>query len=385
LLAAAVLLVALPYAWSPIYDFPDPEAFRGDQLWNPYAELHGTWQRANLHAHSRTWMGLTNGRQPGRQIVERYRALGYSVPGVSDYQRIASFHGIATLPVYEHGFNITKQHQLAIGARAVEWLDFPLWQSIGHQQLIISRVKRKADLVALAHPGARGAYTADELGRLSGYDLLEVVNGPFVDEETWDGALSRGRAVWALANDDTHDLTDPRRTAVAWTMIDAPSAATADVVDGLRAGRSYAVARTGALDSVNVTSFDALSVDGDVIRASVWGAPSTFVFIGQNGVVRETVKDAMVASYAFTAADTYVRTVVRSPQATFYLNPVIRYDGGQIPAPVVRVNVAGSWTLRGAALALMGCAAALAVGRRRRVVRRHEAPAVLADAKRKTA
>lgn len=384
MLAAVVLLIALPYAWSPVYDFPDPQPFRGDHLWNPYADLHGTWQRANLHAHSRTWMGLTNGRQPGHQIVQRYRALGYSVPGVSDYQRIAAFDGTAILPVYEHGFNITKQHQLAIGARRVEWLDFPLWQSIGHQQLIISRVKRGADLVALAHPRTRGAYTTDELGRLTGYDLLEVVNGPFVDEERWDAALSGGRAVWALANDDTHDLTDPRRTAVAWTMIDAPSAAAADVVKGLKAGRSYAVARTGALDSVNVTTFDRLSVDGGAIRASVWGAPSTFVFVGQNGVVRKTVKEATVASYAFAAADTYIRTVVRAPQATFYLNPVIRYNGRHLPAPLAHVNVAGTWTLR-AALVLTGSVAAFAVLRRRRVVRRHAAPAVLADAKRKTA
>lgn len=359
-LAVAVLLLA-PYAWGPVYRFPDPAAFTGSQFWNPYASLTGHWQRANLHAHGVAWAGLTNGEQPDRAVATRYRGLGYSVAGVSDYQRIAAFHGVDTLPVYEHGFNLGKNHQLAIGAHAVEWFDFPLWQSLSHQQYVIDRVKRKADLVALNHPGTRDAYDMEATRSLTGYDLIEIVNGPFTAEDVWDSALSSGRPVWALANDDTHDLEDPRRTATGWTMIDAASASTGDIIDALRLGRAYAVLRTGALDAASITTLSSVSVKDNTITVNLLGAPSTIAFIGQDGTVRLTVREACTASYAMTDADTYVRTVVTSPQTVLYLNPVIRWNGASLPVPVASVNVPLTWALRGSMLA----AAALLVLRAR--------------------
>src|SRR5262245_19653524 len=128
--------------------------------------------------------------------------MGYDVAGVSDYHDIAAQDGIETLPLYEHGYNVSKRHQLAIGAREVDWLDFPLWQSLSDEQFVIDRVGRTAELVALAHPTSRDAYSNDALHRLSGYQLMEVVNGPHRIEDPWDEALSSGHAVWALANDD---------------------------------------------------------------------------------------------------------------------------------------------------------------------------------------
>ncbi|MGC4081270.1 MAG: hypothetical protein QM736_03930 [Vicinamibacterales bacterium] len=147
---------------------------------------------------------------------------------------------MATLPLYEHGFNVGKTHQLAIGAHAVEWFDFPLWQTLSNQQYMIDRVKRRAELVSLNHPSSRGAYDADDMRRLTGYQMIEIVNGPFTAEDVWDAALSAGRAVWAVANDDTHDLRDERRRAAGWNMIDAASPSEADIIAALRGGRSYA-------------------------------------------------------------------------------------------------------------------------------------------------
>jgi hypothetical protein len=379
--AGLALLALAPYIRGPIYRFPEPSVFSGSRLWNPYAGLSGTWLRANLHAHGRAWIGLTNGQQPDADVAQRYRELGYDVPGVSDYQRIAAQHGIATMPLYEHGYNIGKNHQLAIGAHSVEWFDFPLWQSLSQQQYVIDRVKQKADLVALAHPATREAYTSDDLQNLTGYDLIEIVNGPFAVEDVWDAALSSGHAVWAIANDDTHDLTDPRRTAAGWNMIDAPTSSTDDVVGALRAGRSYAVLRTGAIDSGNVTTVDRVEVEEATLTVSVSGAASTFNFIGQNGAVRKTVKDTTAASYTFTNGDTYVRTVIISPQTVLYLNPVVRYEGRGLPAPIATVDAARTWTLR-AGYGLGGVLLAVAYARRRRRALAVLPRPVLADVKR---
>ena len=132
--AIVFLAAAIPYALAPVYRFPFPRSFGGPALWNPYAHLAGSWQRANLHAHGYAWSGLTNGTHTDDEVVAAYRQRGYSVAGVSDYQWIAARHGAPTLPLYEHGYNISKEHQLAIGAERVEWLDFPFWTWLNQKQ-----------------------------------------------------------------------------------------------------------------------------------------------------------------------------------------------------------------------------------------------------------
>ena len=377
---AVAVLVLTPYVWGPIYHFPDPNPFRGSELWNPYEAASGSWLRANLHAHGKAWVGLTNGQQPDEEVARRYSNLGYDLPGVSDYQKIAAKRGVGTFPLYEHGYNIQKSHQIAIGAHSVEWFDFPLWQGLSNHQYVIDRVKRKAELVALAHPSSRDAYSGDILQYLTGYDLVEIVNGPFVVEDVWDTALSSGHPVWAVANDDTHDVTDPKRTAAGWNMIDAPTTGTADIVAALRAGRSYAVLRTGAIDAAQLTVVDRVNVQDRTVSVTVSGAPSKFTFVGQDGAVRKTVKETTRADYTFNDADTYVRTVIESPQTVLYLNPVVRYDG-RLPVPAAKVDVASTWLLRGSSL-IGGALLLWAYSRRRRPVTRPVTQPALVDAKR---
>jgi len=362
---AVLVLAALPYAWGPIYTFPQPAAFAGAHFFNPYADLRGTWQRANLHAHGRAWSGITNGQQPDEEVVAHYQQLGYTVAGISDYERIATLHGVPTIPIYEHGYNIGKHHQLAIGAHRVEWFDFLLLQSLSHEQYIIDRVGKDSDLVAIAHPSLRGAYSRDDMEKLTGYQLIDVVNGPDEQDSLWDAALSSGHIVWGLANDDTHDVNDPRRTAVAWNMIDSPTADTSDVVDALRNGRTYAVAKKKSAADARDTRVRAVGVDAGRLVVTCYGAPATFVFIGQNGNVRRTVKDSLMAEYTFSNDDTYIRTVIHTPGTTVFLNPVLRYDGARLPQPVSTVEAGATWLLRGVSL-LCGAGAIAAIARRRR-------------------
>jgi hypothetical protein len=71
-LATLFLAVATPYLLAPVYRFPPPQQFAGESLWNPYAHLTGSWQRTNLHAHGRSWGGLTNGSQTDEEVVHAY-------------------------------------------------------------------------------------------------------------------------------------------------------------------------------------------------------------------------------------------------------------------------------------------------------------------------
>ena len=326
-----------------------PQPFAGPALWNPYAHLTGVWQKANLHAHGHAWGGVTNGKQTDEDVVHAYKAHGYSVAGVSNYASIAAFNGVDTMPLYEHGFNVPKGHQLAIGARSVVWLDFPLWQSLDQKQFIIDRVGAAAELVSINHPNT--AYADDDMRNLTGYQLMEIVNGPFPVEDLWDAALSSGHVVWALGNDDAHDVTNLRRTFIAWNMIDAVSPASGDIIGALRHGRTYAVSLVGdeadaALKSVEV-------VDATMTVAST-GVPATYLFVGQDGTVRGTANQVMEATYTFAATDTYIRTVIRTPNMVMYINPVIRYDGTTLPAPLATVDETSSWLRRAIVLVFSG-------------------------------
>ncbi|HXD73971.1 MAG TPA: hypothetical protein VN628_09555, partial [Vicinamibacterales bacterium] len=267
-------IIAIPLLLAPVYRFPPPQPFAGPALWNPYAHLSGTWQKANLHAHGVAWGGVTNGRQSDEDVVRAYKQHGYTVAGVSNYASIAAFRGVDTIPLYEHGYNIPKIHQLAIGARRVLWLDFPFWQTLDQKQFIINRLAADAALVSVNHPNT--GYTEDDMRNLTGYQLMEVVNGPFPVEDLWDAALSSGHVVWALADDDAHDVTNLRRTFIAWNMIDAPSPSEADIVGALRRGGTYAVSLVGNNPDAGLKSVEVR--DATVTVAST-GVPATYLFV----------------------------------------------------------------------------------------------------------
>lgn len=366
-LALVVVALALPYACAPIYRFAAPRPFAGHRLFNPYAGLHGRWLRANLHAHGRAWYGLTNGRQHDREVIQAYRDHGYDIAGISDYFHIAAHEGVPSMPLYEHGLNIGKHHQVAIGARSVAWFDLPLWQGVSQKQYVIDRVKASAELVALAHPSIMpGGYSPSDLAALTGYDLFEVVNGRFAADQLWDDALSAGHAVWAIGDDDTHDVTDPNRMAVAWNMIDAPSTSDADVIAALRSGRMYVVSRQHDAPDATDARLASLTLDGGTLVVTLT-APASVSFIGQNGRELRTALNTTTASYPIAASDTYVRTVVRTPHTVLYLNPVVRYDGRDLATAAPTIDEPMTWTLR-AAIAI-GCVALIAAVFRRRAGR----------------
>ncbi len=92
----------------------------------------------------------------------------------------------------------------------------------------------------------------------------------------------------------------------------------------------------------------------------------------------------MSASYTFTGDDTYIRTVIESPRAHLYLNPVLRYDGIRLPAPSGSVNPTGSWLQRGGLL-IVAVALVVLYRRRRAGVLVSPAEALLSREDRKTA
>ena len=375
LIAALVgIVVAIPlaiaaweYLWTPVYDFPPPKPFAGDQWYNPYASAPANWVKANFHAHTIAWGGLTNGHQTAAQLDSAFRAMGFGVRGISNYHEIdTTFRTDSSwLPSYEYGYSIKKTHRLAIGARSVNWLDFPLGQTRHHKQLIIDRLRPTTALIALNHARMRHGHTSDDFTWLGNYDFVEALN-PFGDSlEEWDSALSSGHAAWVLGDDDTHDIAKHAQLGVRWTMIATPSTRADSVVAALKAGRHYAVrGRRGHMDNALRT----LVMIGDTLTVALERRAVAIRFVGDSGRVLGTVADASAASWVATPREHYVRVEVRSDSTEFFLNPVVRWDGRALPSPRPQLNDTATWSLRGAiALAyLLACVSAGMAWRRRR-------------------
>ena len=365
-IALPLALAAWEYLWTPVYDFPAPKAFAGAQWYNPYAALPGRWDKANFHAHTVAWGGLTNGHQTAAQLDSAFVAMGFGTRGISNYHEIdTTFRAdSAYLPSYEYGYSIRKSHRLAIGARSVNWLDFPLGQTRHHKQFIIDRLRPTTALIAVNHPRMRNGHTAEDFRWLGNYDFVEAMN-PFGDSlDEWDSALSSGHAAWILGDDDTHDISKRHRLGDRWTMVGTSSTRADSVVVALRAGRHYAVrGHLGVMDN----RLRALDVHGDTITVRLERVARSIRFVGDSGRERLAVANADTATYVTTSGESYVRIEVRSDSTEFFLNPVLRWDGRALPQPHPVLNAGATWTVRCAiALAyLLLAGGAVALWRRR--------------------
>ena len=358
------------YFLVPVYDFPLPQPFSGEKLYNPYQGMDSThWRKANFHFHARAWGGLTSGRHNTNDaFYNTYKALGYDAPQISNYQSIdesfkdSSFY----IPVYEHGFGIRKKHQILIGAHKVLWLDYSLTQNLSHKQHMINLLRPDNDIVAIAHPDWEGGYSLNDMQRLSNYDLVEALDRNWRSIPHWDAALSAGKAVYILADDDAHNLSDPYEIQRICTYINSPENKGTALLTALKAGMSFgAEIYMGNNESFSQKADNARSiprvnsviVHGDTLWVSVSGKPLKITFIGQQGEPKKIVRLANKAWYKFKPDDTYIRTEIVflkyymfpavGPGTIFYLNPVFRYNGTTPSNPLVaEINQPRTWILR---------------------------------------
>jgi hypothetical protein len=331
-LALAVSVLLLPFTVVPAYDPPAPTPFTGARWYNPYATLGPTWQRANFHAHSHAWGGLTNGHQSIDEVRAAYVQRGYTVIGLSNYHRTDRAAGdTAFLAIYEHGFSIKKSHQLIIGARRVMHLDFPLWQNRDAKQYLLSRLRDTAALTAIVHPYMRTGYTPEELTLLGGFDLLEVRSHWDDASRWWDAVLTAGNPVWGIGNDDVHDVSRPQETGVVWTMVNAPTNAPRDILAALRRGAMVVVEGQRGPVSVRV---EQLAVRGDTLTVTFDQVVAEVQVIADSGAVRARQPNTASLSYVMQPGDHYARVVATTPTGMLYLNPVIRTDSVPVVRPV---------------------------------------------------
>ena len=330
---ALLLPILYVYLSVPTYSFKEPRPFRGEYLYNPYQDMKpDQWKKYHFHCHSRRYFGLTNGRKSAETAIDSvYRALGYDHYGISDYMGIND-HGSERegyIPAYEHGYGfIHKTHQICIGAASVYWPDFPFMQNLNMKQHMINKLGERCRFVMPAHASFTKGYQVSDMMFLSNYRLLEVVNPYGNAFEHWDKALSNGHRVYAMGNDDTHDITKVNEVCRNLTMINTPDLDPEHVYEALDKGLCYAMTLDEKIQQVKALPYlTRAQLVGDTLFIETSADKMKEVkFIGQDGKVLKAEEKTATAFYIIQPEDTYVRTEINiNGLQHFYLNPVTRH------------------------------------------------------------
>ncbi len=331
------------YYHTVLFDFSVSRPFQGKSWYNPYEH----WQnepvvKANFHAHSRAWGGVTNGGNTFEEMEDFYRKKDYKLAAISNYHWLAATRNpqLINFPVYEHGFNVMKAHKLALGAEEASFLDFPFWQNISHKQLIINKIRQTGALVAIAHPNLRNGHSPEDLQQLHDYQFIEIRSRYANALSHWDAALKSGHPAWALANDDSHDL-ELQKPGNYYNLIPGQ---TQEVRSTLQNGTYLAVESVSGNSTLTLRQ---LFVEEDTL----------FYDFGGNIKTVKIVKDGEYEDLPTTSGQVklgksgYVRFEISDDSSTIYTNPVIRYNGNlNATSTVPTVNVAKTFLFRIAVL-----------------------------------
>ncbi|HLW47038.1 MAG TPA: hypothetical protein VKW09_04645 [bacterium] len=268
------------------------------RITDPYA-APGSYRKAQLHCHTTR----SDGRDPPRAVLERYRAAGYSFVVFTDHNRVTACDDLndgafLALPGVEttipRPFRPLGPHMGRLGA--------PGSLTARGAQACVDATVAAGGVVSLHHPTwngnlGTGRWSLREMLALRGYHLVEISNhhsGTAADVRRWTAVLRhRGPAapVGAVAADDLHQMRD---LDAGWIMAKTAAVAAAPFLTALRSQAFYAstgpAAEFGVRDGAITVETDAsltrfLDATGTV-RAEKAGPAATYQPAGNEQFVR---------------------------------------------------------------------------------------------------
>ena len=197
------------------------------RITDPYA-APGSYRKAQLHCHTTR----SDGRERPREVLERYRAAGYTFVVFTDHNKVTACEDLndgtfLALPGVEttvpRPFRPLGPHMGRLGA--------PGSLTVRDAQACIDETVAAGGVVSLHHPTwtgnfGTGLWSLREMLALRGYHLVEVSNhhsGTAADVRRWTAVLRRRGAVGAVgavAADDLHHLRD---IDTGWIMVKSPA------------------------------------------------------------------------------------------------------------------------------------------------------------------
>jgi hypothetical protein len=317
----------------------------------PHAAGRGRgWYRGDCHVHTAVSVG---GELTPDQLVVGARAAGLDFIAITEHNS-AETHGAweqhDLLVVLGQEVTTRTGHWLALGVAAGQVVD---WR-YGVRDDVVDRhldeVRRGGGLCVAAHPHApypSGTF----MYPYQAFDVVEVWNGPWRSDVPWqadnEAALAewgRGLAadvhhgVWrpAMGNSDTHLAG---QIGVPHTVVLAEELTSAEVVAGIRAGRTWIAESASVELSFTVSVRDLVAGIGEQIATGgepavanvvVRGVPSgTVSFHTEQGRAhRASLPDTgsgAAACHVSAVDSAFVRVEVRHPDGRMAAlsNPII--------------------------------------------------------------
>lgn len=317
------------YLASPFYTFEQPKQFAGEYMYNPYAGISLKNQKDfsfHLSAHHMADV-LLNGRL---RINLKYNDSIVYAPKSMDISNFQFLHQFADsrgdlLNIYRHGYGITKDQQLCIGARKVVWTEYPVIQNLRHKQDIIEKLHRTSRLIALSDPYI--SYSENELKYLSGYHLIELTNTEDEALNSWDLALSNGHRIYLMLTNLEFRGLKLYEQMLHFNHVLAKSDSLDAVVQALDEGTFYSVAFPESLKNTLSVRLKIAVVERDTFFVEVEPFATSFRFIGQDGKQLQKSDSTIKAAYPIRKEDTYIRTEITFDDGTImFLNPISRQE-----------------------------------------------------------
>jgi hypothetical protein len=268
------------------------------RITDPYA-APGSYRKAQLHCHTTR----SDGREPPRALLERYRAAGYAFVVFTDHNTVTACDELndgafLALP----GVETTVPRPVWPLGPHMGRLGVPGTLSVRHAQACIDATVAAGGVVSLHHPTwngnlGTGRWSLREMLALRGYHLIEISNhhsGTEADVRRWTAVLRhRGpsAAVGGVAADDLHHLRDIDQ---GWIMVKTPAVGAVPFLDALRSQAFYAstgpAAAFGARDGLITVETDAAVIRfidaGDVVRAEKRAPSAAYEPVGDEQFIR---------------------------------------------------------------------------------------------------
>lgn len=365
----AVFVLSL-FSLSPIYRFEGPVPFKGDMIYNPYADLDTAtgWKRTCLHTHTKVDKGINECPYYPDAVYSDYMSYGYGILGFSNHQALTPHPVDSSLyiAIYEHGYNLFKFHLNAFGAGKVEKFDHILPILLSQKQFMIDRLASQGDFVQFNHPDRTISVNRRVMEHLSGYRLIEgdsgfgeSDNGSGTSLSHWDEALSAGRYAHNNISDDNHNSKAHARIARRCSWINSPTPYWEDVREQLVKGNFYTtrVPDFGSGDTavkhsenMKLPGIKDIGLHGDTVFMTLTEPAALIKVISRNGMAVDSAKNTASIHYVMKAGDPYVRmTAWYDNGVALYTNAFARYAEGDSPYRVfphpVRWGMTILWNL----------------------------------------